>query len=561
LQLWRAAAQWQWPIVVAAAYFLGAQAAFFIGTLSDKIFALFWPPNVILLCALLTAPPKAWWRYIVCAFPVHVVAELGVGMPAARLMVAFVTNCTVALLSAYAVRRFIGRPPWFGTFYKTGLYILIAGVITPSLAALGGAFVAILGGGSLSDYWLFWAHWLLANALPNLTIGSAFLTWWSNPSRRVKWPLSRHQIEATVLGLTIIVACAIIGIVADNVPQGFLAALLFLLVPPTLWAAVRFGERGASAAVLIVSVFLTWRVLREPALFVGLEPRNDVLALQFFLLALSIPMLMLGAATNELRVAEARARGLAAAVLKAQDEERCRIARGLHDSTGQNLIAATLFLCQLRDRLPASAVHIVQRLEETLQQCIGEIRTVSYLLHPPFLDEAGLSMALREYVDGFIARSGIKVELDISPDLESSRDVELALFRIVQEALTNVARHSESMTARIGLHRQDEHEGGGIVLTIEDHGKGMPAAGHNRLTEFLGRASHSGGLGLASMRERVGQLCGSIEIDSRAGRTILRARIPNGATHGVDDAAKLDQNFVPAALHDTRPVYGNGRID
>jgi signal transduction histidine kinase len=258
-------------------------------------------------------------------------------------------------------------------------------------------------------------------------------------------------------------------------------------------------------------------------------------------------MLLLGAATSELRMAEATARRLAGAVLKAQDEERRRIARGLHDSTGQNLIAATLFVCQLRDLLPASAVRIVQRLEEVLQQCIREIRTVSYLLYPPFLDENGLGLALSEYIDGFIARSGIKVELDISRDLESSRDVELVLFRIVQEALTNVARHSESVTARIDLHRRNEREGGGIDLTIEDQGKGMPVTGHNQWSEFVSGASQSGGVGLASMRERVGQLGGSIKINSGVGGTILRAWIPDGATHGADHTVELNQNSVPGA--------------
>src|SRR5499425_1095700 len=90
------------PLLVALAYYLGAEAAFYIGTLSDQIFALFWPPNVILFCALLIVPQRVWWLYIAAAFPAHVVAELGVGMPVAQLIVAFATNCMVALLSAYA---------------------------------------------------------------------------------------------------------------------------------------------------------------------------------------------------------------------------------------------------------------------------------------------------------------------------------------------------------------------------------------------------------------------------------------------------------------------------
>src|SRR5262249_15885876 len=94
----------QGPVIVSLMYYLGAQAAFFIGTFSDKIFALFWPPNVILFCALMFVSQRRWWLYILAVFPAHAIAEHGVGMPVPQMLVAFVTNCMVALLNAYAVR-------------------------------------------------------------------------------------------------------------------------------------------------------------------------------------------------------------------------------------------------------------------------------------------------------------------------------------------------------------------------------------------------------------------------------------------------------------------------
>ena len=182
------------PLLLALAYFLGAQAAFFIGTLSDQIFALFWPPNVILFCALLIVPQRQWWLYIAAAFVAHVVAELGVGMPVPQLLVAFATNCLVALLNAYGVRRMLGGPPWFGTFHNASLYIVITAGIAPAIAALGGAFVPILGGGALGDYWLYWSYWYLANALPSLTIGPVFLIWLTDSAKWSRWIVSRRQI-------------------------------------------------------------------------------------------------------------------------------------------------------------------------------------------------------------------------------------------------------------------------------------------------------------------------------------------------------------------------------
>src|SRR5262245_46723846 len=115
----------QGPVIVSLMYYLGAEAAFFIGTLSDKIFALFWPPNVSLFCALMFVSQRRWWLYVVAVFPAHAIAEHGVGMPVLQMLVAFVTNCMVALLNAYAVRRFVGDPPWFGSFKKATNYIVI----------------------------------------------------------------------------------------------------------------------------------------------------------------------------------------------------------------------------------------------------------------------------------------------------------------------------------------------------------------------------------------------------------------------------------------------------
>src|SRR5262245_64163619 len=134
--LWESPAALKGPALLALIYLLGAEVAFYIGTLSDRIFALFWPPNVILFCALMIVPQRDWWLYIAAAFLAHVVAERGVGMPAPQLLVAFATNCMVALLNAYAVRRFVGDPPWFGNFRKASIYIVITAGIAPAVSAL-----------------------------------------------------------------------------------------------------------------------------------------------------------------------------------------------------------------------------------------------------------------------------------------------------------------------------------------------------------------------------------------------------------------------------------------
>jgi signal transduction histidine kinase len=517
------------PLIVALAYYLGAQAAFLIGTLSDRIFAPFWPPNIILFCALLLVPKRQWWLYIAAAFPAHVLAEMTVAMPFAQALVAFVTNCTVAVLSAVGVRRFLREPPWFGTLRNAAIYILITVGISPAIAALGGAFVQILGHGSVENYWTSWGQWWIANALGSVTLGPVFLIW-SFPRPEFARITSARKTEGIILILTLAAVCA----VAFNVSKGtisteFLPTLLYSPLPVILWAAIRFGERGASAGILVVTVVSIWQHLRvsASAVFSGVNPNTNVLALQIFLLGIAVPVFLLGAAIDELRRSAEATRRLAGALLQAQDEERRRIARELHDSTGQNLVMANLMAGQVESLAPSSCRPAIAELKDILQGIIAEIRTVSYLLHPPLLDVGGLSVALQSYVDGFSKRTGISVDLKLSPNLgRMATDVELVLFRVIQEALTNIWRHSGSRTARIGLLREVSDDGPRIALSIEDAGKGIPTKiRQSTLSRSSSKHQVSSGLGLIAMRERLHQIGGQLEIHSTAGKTVITASV------------------------------------
>ncbi|MFL6970568.1 MAG: MASE1 domain-containing protein [Xanthobacteraceae bacterium] len=516
------------PIFVALAYFAGAEAAFYVGTLSDKIFAPFWPPNIILFIALLLVPERRWWLFIAASFPAHALAESGVGMPVGQMLVAFATNCMVAVLNAVAVRRLLHGPPWLADLRKASLYVLITAGVSPAISALGGAFVPIMGGGPFNEYWHFWSSWYLANVLTSLTLGPVLLIWLSeNPRSSASIPPAR-VVEAAALAAILVVVCTLaFEISARTVASSFLPAVLYSPLPFMLWATLRFGGKGASGAILVVTVVLIWRTLKGPTLFIGADPETNVLALQVFLAGLAIPVLLLGAAIDELRHAAQTTRDLAGSVLTAQDEERRRIARELHDSTGQNLIATSMLVDRLRNTLPASAGATIDQLDETIRQSIDEVRTVSYLLHPPLLDEAGLELAVRHFVDGLCQRSGLRIDLDVAPDLgRLSSEIELALFRVVQEALTNVSRHSGSANARIGLRRGTARGKRGVILTIEDAGKGISGLG--RLPGMGSRKTRvNDGVGLASMRERLHQIGGWLDLESEIGRTVVTAVVPH----------------------------------
>ncbi len=210
----------------------------------------------------------------------------------------------------------------------------------------------------------------------------------------------------------------------------------------------------------------------------------------------------------------------AARLQNMQDEERRRIARELHDSVGQLLAAIGMNMQIVRvqsHKLDAAAQRAFNDNAMMVEQVSSEIRTISHLLHPPLLDLAGLASALRWYVDGFSSRSNIKVEVEIQETLgRLPAEMEIAIFRIVQECLTNIHRHSGSATAIIRLFQKDNR----VTIQVRDQGKGIPAEKQRDLID-AGR----GGVGLGGMRERLRQFGGTLEIKSDAGGTEVSATL------------------------------------
>lgn len=209
-------------------------------------------------------------------------------------------------------------------------------------------------------------------------------------------------------------------------------------------------------------------------------------------------------------------RQLSARLLTMQDTERRRIARELHDSLGQYLVGLKLDLDMLK-RSPSERLWL--DVEQLMQQCISEVRTLSYLLHPPTMDAAGFVSAARWYLEGFGQRSGVEVTLDVPEDLGRLPDaIELALFRVLQEALTNVHRHSGASEAQVSI-RQDAER---VILEIKDNGRGMS---EKLLTHFYENGSGIG-VRLAGIRERTRELGGAMQIESDRHGTQVRASMP-----------------------------------
>jgi two-component system NarL family sensor kinase len=210
-----------------------------------------------------------------------------------------------------------------------------------------------------------------------------------------------------------------------------------------------------------------------------------------------------------------------ARLLRVQDDERRRIARELHDGVGQLLAAIGMnvgVVARERDKLSPNAIRCVEENRTLVQQASDDIRTVSYLLHPPLLDEMGLRSALQWYIQGFTERSKIAAELELPADLERlPRDSELVVFRIAQECLTNIHRHAKSSSALVRLSNAD----GKLAMEVRDNGQGISQ--EVQATIASGKAS---GVGLRGMRERVAAIGGTFTIKSDGKGTSVLVSLP-----------------------------------
>lgn len=323
----------------------------------------------------------------------------------------------------------------------------------------------------------------------------------------------------------------------SNVEAATIEYILGLAV--VAFSAWHFGLRPAIFSVTIVVCIQFWSDTQAHGVH-ALSLRQDI-GLPVFVVASSAVLVMgekrrrlneslkkdqaelevrIKERTAQLDLANRNLRDLSARLLQMQDDERRRIARELHDSVGQLLVGLSLNMSTVRAEIErlTKAATVLSDSENLIQEMSKEVRTISHLLHPPLLDEAGLASAIRWFIDGFAQRSHIQVELDCPDDFgRLPRDVETAMFRLVQESLTNIHRHSGSLAAKIRCRRTHER----IVVEVEDHGTGIPA-------EKLAALASVGtpGVGLRGMRERVRQLGGDLEISSNSKGTTVAANLP-----------------------------------
>ncbi|HEX5073023.1 MAG TPA: PAS domain S-box protein [Gemmatimonadaceae bacterium] len=282
---------------VAVAYYVGARIGFALTAAPTPVSTL-WPPNAILLAALLLSPPRWWAGILLAAFPAHLAVELGSGVPLSMVLSWFVSNSAEALIGAVGVRRFTDRPTQLDSFRQVGVFVVFAAMLAPFLSSfLDAAFVQWNGWGT-DSYWQVWSARFFSNVLTILTLVPAIVTWAARDLESLPSVSPRRVLEATALAGGLLLVCTVVfsqpGLAARESP-----ALLYAPLPFLLWAAVRFGPGGASAALLVFSLLSTWGAIHGRGPFVSRSTSDNVLSLQLFLIVTYIPLLALAAAIRE----------------------------------------------------------------------------------------------------------------------------------------------------------------------------------------------------------------------------------------------------------------------
>jgi signal transduction histidine kinase len=513
-----------------------------------------WPGTGIALAAILLMGYDVWPGIFLGAFAVNLTTA---GSLVSSFGIAF-GNTLEAVIGAYLVIKFANGRNVFDRAEGIFKFFLLACVAATAVSASLGAASLTLTGFDRGVRWeSLWLTWWLGNMAGAILVTPCFLLW----SARTDALRSRRQVvlQSVALLSLLLVGAIVFGDFLFPVAQGY--PLKFICIPFVVWVAFELRPREAALAVLAFSVVAIGSALHAAR---GVSiPNESLLVTQVFLSVVAMTSLLVSVAVSERnrheetlqkakieleeRVrertreledriarqerAEQTVRGLSARLLHSQDQERRRIARELHDSTGQSLAALTMILSKLSKKAASVNPELSSELAESEQiarSVSDELRTTSYLLHPPLLDEMGLQASLRWYIEGFKGRSNIDVSLNLPENLQRlPTDLELMIFRVVQECLTNVHRHSESPSATICLCNSS----GKLTLEIRDQGKGMPA---DRLVAVIGPGTV--GVGLRGMRERVKAFGGELEILSDSQGTVVRAVIPLHPSAPAGDA-------------------------
>ena len=512
-------------LLVAISYYVGTRIGF-AWTPIGRPNSTFWPANAILLAALLLTPRRTWWTLFLALLPVHMLAQLQAGVPVWTALGWFITNTSEALIGALCIARLTHPRNTLDNVRGVFTFVVFGVVLAPlATSFVDAAAVVVTGWGRA--FWPVGVERFWTNALAELTLVPAIVLWGSNGISWLRGASIARYLEATLLAVsTALVVILVFGFQLFS--PSATPALLYLPLPFLLWAAARFGLAGLSSSLLSVALISIGYTThgREPFPYVSMA--QNVLSLQILLCVVAVPLMFLAAVMAEARRTQDSLRRISGSLIEAQEQERHRIARELHDDVVQRLSLLSLELEEVQEDIPDSASELRTRigtLGNRVTQIVEDVQSLSHELHSSKMDYLGMVGAAKNFCQEFSQRQKVEVNFQ-SYDLPASLPPELSvsLFRVLQEALRNAARHS-------GVKRFDVclwGSTGAIHLTISDLGGGFDQE----------TAMKSPGLGLTSMQERLRLVDGELSINSHPkGGTTIHARVPFGSSSDTLRAA------------------------
>ena len=501
-----------------------------IGRQVDKVgenARVFWPQAGVALAGLLVLGIRYWPAIFAASMLALLRADLPDPLPHPLPVGFALANTLGPVTGAFMLRRFGRFNMSLARIEDVSAFILrgaaIAAFVNATVAT--GIFLRTAPNyaGQAVDLWFL--RWL-SNAISILLVAPALLTWRRMPGSR--WPLIRVG-ELALLVSVIVSVC--VTVFTTRPALGLLNyPLSYAPFPFIIWAALRFGPRGAATSTLLISGLAVFGASEGAGPFAGdPAPSNGLLMLELYLAVVALTGLFLAAATAERRSAEREAlesreqlRALTNRLQAAREEERTLIAREIHDELGQQLTGVKMAASSLRRKLPAGRDDLSGRCDELIALADDSVKTVRRIatdLRPGILDDLGIVASMQWLTDEFERRTGIAASFECNRDdyaLDSHRST--ALFRILQEALTNVTRHANAASVNVKL----DIGGESALLTVDDDGVGIRG----------NPAGDSGSLGIVGMRERAELLGGKLVVEPGPGTagTRVLAQLPVSAS-------------------------------
>lgn len=476
---------------VAICYYIGTEVGFRFTPAGDTISTL-WPPNAILFASLLLIPRRHWWLVLLMTLPAHLMSQIRNGVGLARSLGWYASNCSEAVIGAYCILFFDKSRLKFNRVRGTLVFLIFGFLLAPLLTSFMDAGVVVATGRN-ANYWTMWTRRLFTNMLSVLTIVPPLVV-----IGRVRINEVRASQAWRVLELICIVtAIALLHI--DTFGKDRLWAMTYAQLPLLIWATARHGPAGLSVAVLTGVILSIWEAIHGHGSLASVSARENVLFFQISTSIMVVPLMLLSAMLSESRKTERALRDSKAKMFEAQEDERRRIARELHDDLGQQLVLAEFQLAEIKAEVSSAVTPLVNQLSKQLLEISTDIREISHGLYPSLLQKLGLTAALRRLSQEISADQGFEVTFVSTVNESVPPHVAVALYRVAQEALQNVAKHSRARHVQMELRGA----GDGLTLRVRDDGIGFD------LTQQT-----AGGLGLDNMRERLWGIGGTLQIDS-----------------------------------------------